>query len=38
MQSVPRFLWGSFRVALKVALDEIVAGYESRSVVRQEKG
>ena len=36
MQSVLRFLWGSFRVALIVALDEIIAGYESRSVLRQE--
>ena len=38
MQSVPRFLWGSFRVALKVALDEINAGHESRSILRQERG
>ena len=38
MQSVPRFLWSSFRVALKVALDEIIAGHESRSVLRQERG
>ena len=38
MQSASRFLWGSFRVALKVALDEIIAGYESRSVFRQERG
>ena len=36
MQSVLRFLWGSFRVALKVAL--IIIGYESRSVFRQERG
>ena len=37
MQSVPRFLWGSFQVALIVALDEIITGYESRSVLRQER-
>ena len=35
MQSVPRFLWGSFRVALKVALDEIIAAV---SFVRGEGG
>ena len=28
MQSASRFLWGSFRVALKVALDEIITGCE----------
>ena len=33
IQSVLRFLWGSFRVALKVALDEIIIGYESRRSV-----
>ena len=38
MQTVPRFLWGSFRAALKVALEEILEGYQSRSVVRQERG
>ena len=35
MQSVLRFLWGSFRVALKVVLDEIFTGYESHSVLPQ---
>ena len=38
MQSVPLFFRGSFRLAMKVALDEIIAGYQSSSVVRQEKG
>ena len=27
MQTVPRFLWGSFRIALKFALEEILGGH-----------
>ena len=26
MRVVPRFLWGSFRVAMKLALEEILSG------------
>ena len=35
MRSVPRFLWGSFRVAVKVALVEIMAGVSRRSEIHQ---
>ena len=35
MRSVPRFLWGSFRVAVKVALEEIMAGVSRRSEIQQ---
>ena len=38
MKTVPKFLWGSFRVALKVALEEISEGADSRDIVRQERG
>ena len=38
MKTVPKFLWGSFRVALKVALEEITEGADSRDIVRQERG
>ena len=32
MRSVPRFLWGSFRIATKLALEEILKGEESGNV------
>ena len=38
MRSVPRFLWGSFRVATKLALDEIVQGNASGNELQQERG
>ena len=38
MRTVPRFLWGSFRVALKVALEEIRVGHSTRNTQRQERG
>ena len=38
MRTVPRFLWGSFRVALKVALEEIRVGHSTRNTQRQEPG
>ena len=38
MRSVPRFLWGSFRVAMKVALEEIIAGVSRRSEIQQVRG
>ena len=38
MRSVPRFLWGSFRVAMKVALEEIMAGVSRRSEIQQVRG
>ena len=34
LRSVPRFLWGSFRVAMKVALEEIMAGVSRRSEIK----
>ena len=36
MKTVPKFLWGSFRVALKVVLEEISEGADARDIVRQE--
>ena len=38
MRTVPRFLWGSFRVALKVALEEVLTGQSRRDVAQQERG
>ena len=38
MRTVPRFLWGSFRVALKVALEEIRVGHSTRNTQRLERG
>ena len=38
MRTVPRFLWGSFRVAEKVALDEVAVGQHNRNMQRQEQG
>ena len=35
MRSVPRFLWASFRVALKVALKEILLGVARRNDLQQ---
>ena len=37
MRSVPRFLWGSFRVATKLALEEIQHGVERGSELQQER-
>ena len=37
MRSVPRFLWGSFRVATKLALEEILKGEESGNLLQQER-
>ena len=38
MKCVPRFLWGSFRIALKLALEEIAAGSVANDSLRQERG
>ena len=38
MKIVPRFLWGSFRIALKVAIEEILNGAARRNMVQQERG
>ena len=38
MKTVPRFLWGSFRIALKVAIEEILNGAARRNMVQQERG
>ena len=38
MKGVPRFLWGSFRIALKLALEEIAAGSVANDRLRQERG
>ena len=38
LRSVPRFLWGSFRISLKIVLEEIVAGASRRNVFQQERG
>ena len=37
MRSVPRFLWGSFRVTTKLALEEIVNGEARHSELQQEQ-
>ena len=38
MRTVTRFLWASFRAALKIALEEILAGQQNRQTHRQERG
>ena len=38
MKAVPRFLWGSFRIALKLALEEVAAGSLANDRLRQERG
>ena len=38
LKSVPRFLWGSIRICLKIALEEILAGARRRNVLQQERG
>ena len=38
MKTVPRFLWGSFRIALRVAMEEIVAGTVRSNEIQQERG
>ena len=38
MQNVPRFLRGAFRNAVRVALDEIKAGWSENDEMRQEGG
>ena len=38
MKTVPRFLWGSFRIALKVAMEEIVGGAVRRNEIQPERG
>ena len=38
MRVVPRFLWGSFRVAMKLALEEILSGAERSDGMQQERG
>ena len=38
MTGVPRFLWGSFRIALKLALEEIAAGSVVNDRLIQERG
>ena len=38
MKGVPRFLWGSFRIALKLALEEIASGSVANDRLRQERG
>ena len=37
MKAVPKFLWGSFRIALKLALEEVAAGSTTNDR-RQERG
>ena len=38
MKGVPRLLWGSFRIALKLALEVIAAGSVANDRLRQERG
>ena len=38
MKSVPRFLRGPYGIAMRVALEEMVAGYRSHNLTRQERG
>ena len=38
MLQLPRFLWGSFRVALKVVLEEVLSGQSRRDIAQQERG
>ena len=35
MKNIPKFLWGSFRVALRIALEEISIGSTQNDWVRQ---
>ena len=37
-QERPRFLRSPYRIAMRVALEEIVAGYRSHNMTRQERG
>ena len=38
MRTIPRFLWGSFRIAMKVPLEEITIGLQARNDHQQERG
>ena len=38
MKSVPRFLRGPFRIAMRCAIEEIMAGVRSQNVDREENG
>ena len=38
MKAVPKFLWGSFRIALKLALEEVAARSAANDRLRQERG
>ena len=38
MKSVPYFLRGGYRAAVRLALEEIVSGWDSDDVVKQERG
>ena len=38
MRTIPRFLWSSFRIAMKVALEEITTGQQARNDHQQERG
>ena len=38
MKAVPKFLWGSFRIALKLAFVEVAAGSAANDRLRQERG
>ena len=38
MKGVPRILWGSFHIALKLALEELAAGSVANDRLRQERG
>ena len=37
MKRVPSFLRGGFRVALRIALDEVIAGWAHRDVTQKER-
>ena len=38
MKAVPKFLWGSFHIAFKLALEEVAAGSAANDRLRQERG
>ena len=38
VRTITRFLWGSFRIAMKVALEEITTGLQARNDHQQERG
>ena len=38
MKNIPKFLWGSFRVALRLALEEISMGFGQNDWLRQVRG